>query len=79
MTNLMNSGKPKAWKESAMTCQRCGALKSEHGPNMECPCVIYTDEGRSVRWNRCKFLGLEVVSNDNQPVTPARGSNGNEG
>ena len=42
-------------------CQTCGRPKTEHGPELQCPCITWTDEGRFITWNKCTFQGLSVA------------------
>lgn len=51
-------------------CKTCGFPRHEHGPNLECPCIVWTDKGSFVTWNRCSFMGLELVAGRG-PMRPA--------
>ena len=54
-------------------CLRCGSDKSEHGPEMQCPCIVYSYQGRSVIWNPCKFQGMETVKATSRAAKKERG------
>jgi hypothetical protein len=47
-----------------MKCQTCGKTRAEHGPKLQCPCTVWTEQGSFIQWNKCTFKSLEVVKEE---------------
>jgi hypothetical protein len=53
-------------RHADVKCQTCGKPRTGHGPKLQCPCIVWTEQGSFIQWNKCTFKSLEVVGADHR-------------